>query len=141
VNNYFYECISNNSLTYVDNSKFRPISNKPISDIIKNLETIESQQLQHPYGNIFFTKIGKIVNVMILLQSNNDMVFNENQQLVEIPLKFRPSSYNFGLEVPFSSFPSSSTVRVQINPTNISIWGGHTMRWRMLKTSVTYISN
>lgn len=141
VNNYFYECISDNNLTYIDNSKFRPISNKPISDIIKNLETIESQQLQHSYGEITFIKIGKIVNLKILLQSNNDMVFNENQQLVEIPLKFRPSSYNFGLEAPFSSFPSNSTVRLQINPTNISIWGGHLMRWRMLKTSVTYISN
>ena len=141
INKYFYECISDNNLTYIDNSKFRPISNKPISDIIKNLETIESQQLQHSYGEITFIKIGKIVNLKILLQSNNDMVFNENQQLVEIPLKFRPSSHNFGLEAPFSSFPSNSTVRLQINPTNISIWGGHLMRWRMLKTSVTYISN
>lgn len=141
VNNYFYECISNNSLTYVDNSKFRPISNKPLSDSMKNLETIESQQLQHPYGYITFIKIGKIVNVMVLLQSNNYMVFNENQQLIEIPLKFRPSSYNFGLEAPFSSFPSSSSVRLQINPTNITVWGVQSIRWKMLKTFVTYISN
>lgn len=142
VNNYFYECISDNSLIYVDNSKFRPISNKPLSDRIKNLETIESQRLQHPYGHITFTKVGSIVNVIILFYiNNNDMIFNENQQLVEIPLKFRPSVYNHGIEVPFSSYPSSSSVRLQINPTNISIWGVQSMRWKMLKTSVTYISN
>ena len=142
VNNYFYECISDNSLIYVDNSKFRPISNKPLSDRIKNLETIESQRLQHPYGHITFTKVGSIVTVIILFYiNNNDMVFNENQQLVEIPLKFRPSVYNYGTEAPFSSFPSSSSVRLQINPNNISIWGVQSMKWKMLKTSVTYVSN
>lgn len=36
INNYFYECILNNNLTYIDNSKFRPISNKPINDKIYN---------------------------------------------------------------------------------------------------------
>ena len=142
VNKYFYECISDNNLTYVDNSKFRPVSNKSISDRIKNLETVESQKLQHPYGHITFTKVGSIVNVIILFYiNNNDMVFNENQQLVEIPLKFRPSVYNYGVEVPFSSFPSSSSVRLQINPNNISIWGVQSMKWKMLKTSVTYVSN
>ena len=142
VNKYFYECISDNNLTYIDNSKFRPISNKPLSDRIKNLETIESQRLQHPYGHITFTKVGSIVTVIILFYiNNNDMVFNENQQLVEIPLKFRPSVYNYGIEAPFSSFPSSSSVRLQINPNNISIWGVQSMKWKMLKTSVTYVSN
>lgn len=142
VNNYFYECISNNNLTYIDSSKFIPISNKSIVDRIKNLETVESQRLQHLYGTITFTKVGNIVNVIILFYINdNDMTFNDNQQLIEIPLKFRPSVYNYGIEVPFSSYPSSSSVRLQINPTNISIWGVQSMRWKMLKTSVTYISN
>lgn len=34
---YYYECIANNSLTYNDGSKFRAISNKPISDKLENL--------------------------------------------------------------------------------------------------------
>ena len=34
---YYYECIVNNSLTYNDGSKFRAISNKPISDKLENL--------------------------------------------------------------------------------------------------------
>ncbi len=32
INKYFYECIVDNNLTYVDNSKFRPVSNKTLSD-------------------------------------------------------------------------------------------------------------
>lgn len=34
---YYYECIVNNNLTYNDGSKFRAISNKPISDKVENL--------------------------------------------------------------------------------------------------------
>lgn len=31
INKYFYECIVNNNLTYIDNTKFKAISNKPLS--------------------------------------------------------------------------------------------------------------
>ena len=34
---YYYECIANNNLTYNDGSKFRAISNKPLSDKVENL--------------------------------------------------------------------------------------------------------
>ena len=37
VTKFYYECIVNNSLTYNDSSKFRAISNKPISDRVENL--------------------------------------------------------------------------------------------------------
>ena len=37
VTKFYYECITNNSLTYNDSSKFRAISNKPISDRVENL--------------------------------------------------------------------------------------------------------
>ncbi len=37
VTKFYYECIVNNSLTYNDSSKFRAISNKPISDRLENL--------------------------------------------------------------------------------------------------------
>ena len=37
VTKFYYECIVNNSLTYNDSSKFRAISNKPISDKLENL--------------------------------------------------------------------------------------------------------
>ena len=37
VTKFYYECIVNNSLTYNDSSKFRAISNKPLSDRLENL--------------------------------------------------------------------------------------------------------
>lgn len=37
VTKFYYECIEDNSLTYNDSGKFRPISNKPISDKLENL--------------------------------------------------------------------------------------------------------
>ena len=37
VTKYYYECIENTNLTYNESSKFREISNKPISDRVENL--------------------------------------------------------------------------------------------------------
>ena len=37
VTKFYYECIEDNSLTYNDSGKFRPISNKPLSDKVENL--------------------------------------------------------------------------------------------------------
>lgn len=36
INKYFYECIVNNNLTYIDNTKFKAISNKPLSDSLNS---------------------------------------------------------------------------------------------------------
>ena len=40
VTKFYYECIEDNSLTYNDSGKFRPISNKPISDKVENLSEL-----------------------------------------------------------------------------------------------------
>ena len=47
---YYYECISNNSLTYNDGSKFRAISNKPILDKVENLFKVEKLSMTHLEG-------------------------------------------------------------------------------------------
>ena len=140
---YYYECIANNSLTYNDGSKFRAISNKPISDRLENLYEIESQRIQVANGDVIFTKKGKTVTVMVRLQNDgNNITFHENQQLLEIPLKFRPTSQSYGFEAALAS--SSLTpgfngaTRMQINPTNITIWGAHLGRFNVLKGSATY---
>ena len=140
---YYYECIVNNSLTYNDGSKFRAISNKPISDRLENLYEIESQRIQVANGDVIFTRKGKTVTVMVRLQNDgNNITFHENQQLLEIPTKFRPALQSHGLE---SALASSSltpgfngATRMQINPTNITIWGAHLGRFNVLKGSATY---
>ena len=47
---YYYECISNNNLTYNDGSKFRAISNKPISDKLENLFKVEVLSMNQLLG-------------------------------------------------------------------------------------------
>nr|DAF48641.1 MAG TPA: baseplate protein [Siphoviridae sp. ctzWr28] len=140
---YYYECIANNNLTYNDGSKFRAISNKPILDKLENLYEIENQRIQVANGDVIFTKKGKTVTVMVRLQNDgNNITFHENQQLLEIPLKFRPTSLSYGFEAALAS--SSLTpgfngaTRMQINPTNITIWGAHLGRFNVLKGSATY---
>lgn len=140
---YYYECIANNSLTYNDGSKFRAISNKPISDRLENLYEVESQRVQVANGDVIFTRKGKTVTVMVRLQNDgNNITFHENQQLLEIPAKFRPTSQSYGFEAALAS--SSLTpglngaTRMQINPTNITIWGAHLGRFNVLKGSATY---
>ena len=140
---YYYECIVNNSLTYNDGSKFRAISNKPLSDRLENLYEIENQRIQVANGDVIFTRKGKTVTVMVRLQNDgNNITFHENQQLLEIPTKFRPALQSHGLE---SALASSSltpgfngATRMQINPTNITIWGAHLGRFNVLKGSATY---
>ena len=143
VTKFYYECIENTNLTYNESSKFRAISNKPISDRLENLFEVESQRVQVANGDVIFTKKGKTVTVMVRLQNDgNNITFHENQQLLEIPLKFRPTSQSYGFEAALAS--SSLTpgfngaTRMQINPTNITIWGAHLGRFNVLKGSATY---
>lgn len=53
VNKYYYECIVNNNLTYNDVTKFRAISNKPLSDRLENLHRNGNNYVELPSGLIF----------------------------------------------------------------------------------------
>lgn len=132
-----------NSLTYFEGSKFIPISDYQNAKKLENLYEIENQRIQVANGDVIFTRKGKTVTVMVRLQNDgNNITFHENQQLLEIPAKFRPSSQSYGFEAALAS--SSLTpgfngaTRMQINPTNITIWGAHLGRFNVLKGSATY---
>ena len=132
-----------NSLTYFESSKFIPISDYQTAKKLENLYEIENQRIQVANGDVIFTRKGKTVTVMVRLQNDgNNITFHENQQLLEIPTKFRPALQSHGLE---SALASSSltpgfngATRMQINPTNITIWGAHLGRFNVLKGSATY---
>ena len=132
-----------NSLTYFESSKFIPISDYQTAKKLENLYEIESQRIQVANGDVIFTRKGKTVTVMVRLQNDgNNITFHENQQLLEIPAKFRPAFQSHGFEAALAS--SSLTpgfngaTRMQINPTNITIWGAHLGRFNVLKGSATY---
>jgi hypothetical protein len=132
-----------NNLTYFESSKFIPISDYQNAKKLENLYEIENQRIQVANGDVIFTRKGKTVTVMVRLQNDgNNITFHENQQLLEIPTKFRPSSQSYGFEAALAS--SSLTpglngaTRMQINPSNITIWGAHLGRFNVLKGSATY---
>ena len=141
---HYYECIVNNALTYNDESKYRAISNKPISDRLENLFKIKKQTINIPNGFVSFAKQGNIVSVNVLIQDNtNNLFYLENQKLVDIPQNFLPLPESHGLEssLAFSSLSGAKgATRIQINPTIITIWGADNGRFNILKGSATYYS-
>ncbi|WP_369713419.1 hypothetical protein AB8B23_03365 [Leptotrichia sp. HSP-342] len=52
VTKFYYECIANTNLTYNESSKFRAISNKPISDRIENYLIFGKNTIKYPNGVI-----------------------------------------------------------------------------------------
>ena len=65
VTKFYYECIADTDLTYNESSKFRAISNKPISDRLENLFSSENN----------FVKIGNI----IIQCGRNEVPENSNE--------------------------------------------------------------
>ena len=52
VTKFYYECIADTNLTYNESSKFRAISNKPLSDRVENLHTMGNNYVELPSGLI-----------------------------------------------------------------------------------------
>nr|DAX19177.1 MAG TPA: tail collar fiber protein [Caudoviricetes sp.] len=94
---YYYECIVNNSLTYNDGSKFRAISNKPISDKLENLSEIKKyknteidSRISMYFEKCSLTKSGNIVVFNGFLKNNFNQYINiAGTVLFELP--FKPS--------------------------------------------------
>lgn len=138
---YYYECIANNSLTYNDGSKFRAISNKPLSDKVENLSEIKETKL-YVHSEALgtgktacnsVTKIGKIVN--IIFDSGNTLL-NASQGTIifSIPEGFRPKKFmsvNAGV---FNQKPGA----IYIEPSGNATWRGDTINAAVLFT-VSYV--
>ena len=96
---YYYECIANNSLTYNDGSKFRAISNKPLSDKVENLSEVKTKKLNITNGYIKFTKTGKAVNCSVYLENlGAGMSYNDGFVLCNFPEGFVPNSEYLNME-------------------------------------------
>lgn len=93
VTKFYYECIENTNLTYNDATKFRAISNKPISDKVNNLFEIHWIDIRNniPIGKVFETTIKVPARPYKLLYS----VFTGNNKLVDL----KKSSQYAGSEI------------------------------------------
>ena len=93
VTKFYYECIADTNLTYNDATKFRAISNKPISDKVNNLFEIHWIDIRNniPIGKVFETTIKVPARPYKLLYS----VFTGNNKLVDL----KKSSQYAGSEI------------------------------------------
>ena len=117
---YYYECIVNNNLTYNDGSKFRAISNKPISDKLENLSSVESYAID---SRLTVGVIHKIGNICILTVDSNEVYNGRNygEVLFNIPEKFRPK---FLTPVSVGIINSASSGAAHIETNGNVVWRG-----------------
>lgn len=132
INNYFYECISNNNLTYIDNSKFRPISNKLINDRLENLFEKSTVTVNVTNGFVRFIKLGNMVTAFISLQSANQFTLPNDAFLCNYPLGFKPSPDYVDNEYAVASGEVGmvrNTTRLVLRSNHIVVWGAETPIW------------
>jgi len=116
VTKFYYECIADTNLTYNDVSKFRAISNKPISDRLENLYKTKKYVFPQKMTQGRILKQGQICNLLI----DSGDVFNGKRSgeiLLNIPEDFRPKEL-----LPIST--NNGTVHINTNG-NVMWWGNN----------------
>ena len=139
---YYYECIANNNLTYNDGSKFRAISNKPISDKVENLYKVQQAKLYvHSeatgQGRTTCNIIQKVGNVVTIIFDSGDTLryTNDNTVIFSIPEGYRPKTF---LSVNASQFNGTAGT-IYIQPDGTAKWRGSTVTTASIIFSVSYI--
>jgi hypothetical protein len=141
---YYYECIVNNSLTYNDGSKFRAISNKPISDKLENLSKVQQTKL-YVYSEATGTArttcniVQKAGNVVTIVFDSGDALryINDNTLIFSIPENYRPKSF---LSVNASQFNGTAGT-IYIQPDGTAKWKGQQVTTASIIFSVSYITD
>ena len=115
VTKFYYECIVNNSLTYNDSSKFRAISNKPISDKVESLSEVKEYVFAiNGLTNGKIVKIGKLAHLTI---DSGTHFYNKGAEAVvlNIPQGFRPRDLVNFSAVNLSNVPNSFRIAANGN--------------------------
>ena len=136
VTKFYYECIEDNSLTYNDSGKFRAISNKPISDRVENLYTIETHVI---FGHLTQAKVFKIGRLCILSMDSNDAWKGvvAGTVLFNLPEKFRPLHYTVA---PLGQLGTTENAGVQLETDGRVIYRGHQSIKGALYFNVVYLT-
>ena len=136
VTKFYYECIENTNLTYNESSKFRAISNKPISDRVENLYTIETHVI---FGHLTQAKVFKIGRLCILSMDSNDAWkgVTAGTVLFNLPEKFRPLYYTVA---PLGQLGTTENAGVQLETDGRVIYRGHQSIKGALYFNVTYLT-
>lgn len=142
VTKFYYECIENTNLTYNESSKFRAISNKPLSDRLENLHKVQQAKLYvHSeatgQGRTTCNIVQKCGNIVTIIFDSGDTLryTNDNTVIFSIPEGYRPKTF---LSVNASQFNGTAgTIYIQTDGT--AKWKGPTVTTASIIFSVSYI--
>ena len=142
VTKFYYECIENTNLTYNESSKFRAISNKPLSDRVENLSKVQQAKL-YVYseatgqGRTTCNIVQKCGNIVTIIFDSGDTLryTNDNTVIFSIPEGYRPKSF---LSVNASQFNGTAGT-IYIHPDGTAKWRGSTVTTASIIFSVSYI--
>ena len=136
VTKFYYECIENTNLTYNESSKFRAISNKPLSDKVENLYSVESHTID---SRLTVGIIHKIGNICILTLDSNELYNGRNygEVLFNIPEKFRPK---FLTPVSVGIINSASGGAAHIETNGNVVWRGGSRTNSALYINAVYLA-
>ena len=136
VTKFYYECITDTNATYNDATKFRAISNKPISDKVENLSTIETHVI---FGHLTQAKVFKIGSLCILSMDSNDAWkgTTAGTVLFTLPVGFRPLHYTVA---PLGQLGTTENAGVQIETDGRVIYRGHQSIKGALYFNVVYLA-
>ena len=143
VTKFYYECVADTNLTYNDATKFRAISNKPISDRVENIFKTETKTISINNGFIRFTKKGNIVCAFLHVQTLNghNLFFPSDTVLAQYPQGFTPTNDCFDMEHSISSNESNGKngdVRLILRRAGLSIFGTTSKAYSELKGTAVY---
>lgn len=115
VTKFYYECIADTNLTYNDATKFRAISNKPISDKVESLSEVKEYVFAiNGLTNGKIVKIGKLAHLTI---DSGTHFYNKGAEAVvlNIPQGFRPRNVVNFSAVNLSNVPNSFRIATNGN--------------------------
>ena len=115
VTKFYYECIENTNLTYNDATKFRAISNKPISDKVESLSEVKEYVFAiNGLTDGKIVKIGKLVHFTI---DSGTHFYNKGAEAVvlNIPQGFRPRNVVNFSATNLSNVPNSFRIAANGN--------------------------
>ena len=144
---FYYECIANNNLTYNDGSKFRAISNKPLSDKVENLYKV-SEIVEVPnsvFSVVKFWRYGNRAFLFVFFDYKNSREVNwmtEGIPLTNYPANFTPDTPFLNTEhvILSNNNLNKNIARLVLRNDKITIHGVEGMTHYELKGIISYMT-
>lgn len=147
ITKYYYECIENNNLSYIDDSKFKAISNKTILNEIENMfKLTEMVEVQSSIFQIArFWRYGKRAYLFVFfnaLDPNGINWLTDGTILFNYPKNFIPDTpfWNTEYNIVSNNNINRTTTRLILRDNNIMIYGVEGLTHYEIKGTISYIT-